>query len=254
MRWRDPAVADRYAGGGGPPDIGLRRGRARDGACSIHVRRTDKIGSEAQFHHIDEYMGHALAYFSKHHGPDVKPRIYLATDEPNVIDEARRLYVRARCGRGRKGGRLDASRRSPAGWGVAQADMAAGRDEAARVDAWHNTRYPHVEFLTDPGGAQLAANMGSRYSDDSLRSVYIDTILLSRCEYLVCTFSSQVCRLAYEFQQGRYVDATFRVKSLDDPFYYGGGQREILRAFTPYTARVVRRPARARTARGRRCA
>ena len=60
-----------------------------DARCSIHVRRTDKIGTEAQFHHLSEYMGHALAYFDKHYGPEVKRRVYLATDDPAVIEEAR---------------------------------------------------------------------------------------------------------------------------------------------------------------------
>jgi len=40
--------------------------------------------------------------------------------------------------------------------------------------------------------------------------------------------------------QLRYVDAAFRARSLDDPFYYGGGQREVLRAWAPYTPREVR--------------
>jgi hypothetical protein len=61
---------------------------------SIHVRRTDKIGTEAQFHHLEEYMKHALAYFDRHHGPAVQRRIYLATDDPSVIDEARKTYAR----------------------------------------------------------------------------------------------------------------------------------------------------------------
>jgi len=50
----------------------------------------------------------------------------------------------------------------------------------------------------------------------------------------------QVCRLAFELMQLRYVDAAFRARSLDDPFYYGGGQREVLRAWAPYTPREVR--------------
>jgi hypothetical protein len=49
-----------------------------------------------------------------------------------------------------------------------------------------------------------------------------------------------VCRLAFELMQARFVDASFRVKSLDDPYYYGGGQREVLQAWAPYTPPQVR--------------
>jgi hypothetical protein len=48
---------------------------------AIHVRRTDKIGTEAEEHAIDEYMRHA-----RHR------HVYLATDEPAVVEAAQRLY------------------------------------------------------------------------------------------------------------------------------------------------------------------
>jgi len=46
--------------------------------------------------------------------------------------------------------------------------------------------------------------------------------MLSVSDYLVCTFSSQVCRIAYEIMQQNHVDASDRFKSLDDIWYYGG--------------------------------
>ncbi len=66
------------------------------------------------------------------------------------------------------------------------------------------------------------ANRGSRYSPQSLIGLLKDIILLSKCDYLICTFSSQVCRLAYELMQVRYTDASWRVQSLDDIYYFGG--------------------------------
>lgn len=50
----------------------------------------------------------------------------------------------------------------------------------------------------------------------------MDIYHLSQCEFLVCTFSSQVCRMAYELMQMRYVDASWRFRSLDDIYYFGG--------------------------------
>lgn len=64
--------------------------------------------------------------------------------------------------------------------------------------------------------------MSRRYSNLSLQGIIIDIHFLSLCDYLVCTFSSQVCRVAYELMQTHYIDAHDRFSSLDDVYYYGG--------------------------------
>jgi len=61
-----------------------------------------------------------------------------------------------------------------------------------------------------------------RYTPESAKGVIEDIYFLSQCDYLVCTFSSQVCRLAYELMQPRFPDASWRFKSLDDVYYFGG--------------------------------
>lgn len=56
----------------------------------VHIRRTDKVGTEASYHPLKEYMGHVEEYFSireKFEGP-VKRRVFIASDDPNVIAEA----------------------------------------------------------------------------------------------------------------------------------------------------------------------
>lgn len=58
----------------------------------IHVRRTDKVGTEAAFHALDEYMFHAADFFNQlelKRKVDVR-RIYLASDDPSVLPEARK--------------------------------------------------------------------------------------------------------------------------------------------------------------------
>ena len=60
--------------------------------------------------------------------------------------------------------------------------------------------YPHFEFLGDESRAD-SAKVQSRYNLKSLQGLIADIYMLSRSEYIVCTFSSQVCRLAYEIQQ-----------------------------------------------------
>lgn len=140
----------------------------------VHVRRTDKVGTEAAFHGIDEYMLHVQEYFQlleRRQNVD-KRRVYLATDDPSLLNEARE-------------------------------------------------KYPDYQFISDNEFSK-AAGLGTRYSDASLRGIILDVHFLSKSDYLVCTFSSQVCRLAYEIMQTYMVDGANRFHSLDDIYYYGG--------------------------------
>ena len=67
----------------------------RSPCVGVHVRRTDKVGSEAAYHGIDEYMLHVANYFDAYeymHPGELKIKgrnVYLATDEPTVIAEAK---------------------------------------------------------------------------------------------------------------------------------------------------------------------
>ena len=61
----------------------------------MQVRRTDKVGTEAAFHDIREYMKHVDEWFESYEmRHDVEQRrVYLATDDPNVLGEAKNLCV-----------------------------------------------------------------------------------------------------------------------------------------------------------------
>ncbi len=52
-------------------------------------------------------------------------------------------------------------------------------------------RFPEYTFISDNDFSR-SAGLGTRYSDASLRGIVLDVHFLSRCDYLVCTFSSQV--------------------------------------------------------------
>ena len=58
---------------------------------SIHIRRTDKVGVEAAFHSLDEYMKHVEAYYDQreHHQAVTQRRVYLATDDPTILGDAK---------------------------------------------------------------------------------------------------------------------------------------------------------------------
>ena len=140
----------------------------------VHVRRTDKVGTEAAFHSIDEYMVHVEQYYkllSRRKKIDQK-RVYLATDDPNLLAEAKK-------------------------------------------------KYDKYIFVSDNEFSR-SAGLGTRYSDSSLRGIIMDIHFLAKSDYLVCTFSSQVCRVAYEIMQTMWPDASTAFHSLDDIYYYGG--------------------------------
>ena len=61
----------------------------------IHVRRTDKIGTEAKFHAVEEYMDRVEAFYTLHytHLKEGQRRVFVATDEPNVVEELRAKFV-----------------------------------------------------------------------------------------------------------------------------------------------------------------
>ncbi|ESO93492.1 hypothetical protein LOTGIDRAFT_178508 [Lottia gigantea] len=155
----------------------------------VHVRRTDKVGVEAAFHSIDEYMIHVQEYFDKREmiEPISQRRVYLATDEPSLLTEARE-------------------------------------------------KYPTYIFISDNEISKSAA-LGTRYTDASLRGVIVDIHFLSLSDYLVCTFSSQVCRVAYEVMQTLRSDAANNFYSLDDVYYFGGQNAHNMVALENYKAK-----------------
>lgn len=96
-------------------------------------------------------------------------------------------------------------------------------------------KYPDYKFISD-NLISKSAGLGTRYTDSSLRGIILDIHFLSRCDFLVCTFSSQVCRVAYEIMQTLHGDASQKFRSLDDVFYYGGQNAHNMRVVEPHPA------------------
>lgn len=61
----------------------------------VHVRRTDKVGTEASFHPVDEYMLWVDEWYDQLEMTQRvdKRRVFLASDDPKVIAEARAKYT-----------------------------------------------------------------------------------------------------------------------------------------------------------------
>ena len=76
-------------------------------------------------------------------------------------------------------------------------------------------KYPEYEVLGDKSRSH-SASLKNRYSINSLLDLISDIHLLSLSDFIVCTLSSNVCRLAYEIQQQRFVDGSRNLHYLDD--------------------------------------
>ncbi|XP_059354153.1 alpha-(1,6)-fucosyltransferase-like [Carassius carassius] len=157
----------------------------------VHVRRTDKVGTEAAFHPIEEYMIHVEEQFQymAQRGHVDKKRVYLATDDPSLLQEAK-------------------------------------------------TKYTDYEFISD-NSISWSASLHNRYTENSLRGVILDIHFLSQTDFLVCTFSSQVCRVAYEIMQTLHPDASAFFRSLDDIYYFGGQNAHNQIAIYPHQVRTT---------------
>lgn len=143
----------------------------------LQIRRTDKVGTEAAFHALKEYMEWTEIWFKveeKRQGKPLERRIFIASDDPTVVPEAK-------------------------------------------------NDYPNYEVY---GSTEIAktAQLNNRYTDASLMGVITDIYILSKVNYLVCTFSSQVCRMGYELRQPSGADDGSKFHSLDDIYYFGGQQ------------------------------
>ncbi|XP_026804438.1 alpha-(1,6)-fucosyltransferase-like isoform X2 [Rhopalosiphum maidis] len=154
----------------------------------VYIRRTDKLTSEATLHTLDEYMVHVEDYFIQKNlsGKVNQKRIYLATDDPSLFDEAKR-------------------------------------------------NYPEYEIIGS-NDTSKTATVKNRNSKEALDGIIVDIHFLSLSDHLVCTFSSEMCRIAYEIMNSLYPDASTRYTSLDDIYYFNGQYHRLNEAVLSHEA------------------
>lgn len=143
----------------------------------VHIRRTDKLDQgEAKLHSIEEYMDPVDGYYDKLEltDKDVNRRVYLATEDPKVLQELQ-------------------------------------------------SKYPNYQVISNFEATKETNK--SRWRLESLVGVMTDIELLVSCDFVVCTFSSNVCRMVLERMQTKFLDAPNRVKSID-LLYHNYGQNQ----------------------------
>ena len=150
-------------------------------------------------------MTHVLEWFRKQKltNPDVKVRVYVASDEPRVLGECRKKYP----------------------------DVEFLGDQDIARSAAVSSRYSdsslrgviqdiHLLSLTD----HLVCTFSSQVSIKTGDVQNVKNALF------------QVCRIAYEIMQQYHPDASNRFKSLDDIWYYGGQDEHQQEAIFPHEA------------------
>ncbi|WAR24345.1 FUT8-like protein [Mya arenaria] len=81
--------------------------------------------------------------------------------------------------------------------------------------------YPNYTFIFNNQTLPTADSEDHKSMEElPLHGIVFDIQLLSRCEFIVCTMSSNVCRLAYELMQLHHGDASEKVVSLDIDYYF----------------------------------
>ncbi|XP_025202627.1 LOW QUALITY PROTEIN: alpha-(1,6)-fucosyltransferase-like [Melanaphis sacchari] len=154
----------------------------------LHIRRTDKLISETSIHTLDEYMVHVEDYYKrkKLSGKVNQKRIYLATNEPTLFDEAKRNYPEYEI---------------------------VGSEDISKTATMKNQNFKKV-----------------------LNGRIVDIHFLSLSDHLVCTFSSQMCRIAYEIMNSLHPDASAQYTSLDDIYYFYGQDHRLNEAVLSHKA------------------
>ena len=84
-------------------------------------------------------------------------------------------------------------------------------------------KYPNYKFYhQNDDYINVAVKYEKILSLSLFQGLLIDLNILAEAEYVICTHSSNVCRLVYEFMQAqddRVEDAHFRIKSLDNEYF-----------------------------------
>ncbi|VDD83879.1 unnamed protein product [Mesocestoides corti] len=175
----------------------LRRGGYGQVFVGIHIRRTDKLVKEAKPLSLSMYMEPVEQYY-------------------RVIKTCNRL----------RGVLNDTRRRSI---------FLASDDPTVYAEA--RQQYSEYSFHEKGTNFQTNTDVKSRFTREGLESVCFDVMLLAHADFLVCTFSSNICRMAHALKQtlnGHYGDRTQQTTSADRRYYIIGSQESTWKVWVDY--------------------
>ena len=168
----------------------------------MHYRRGDKW-SEAVFYDIRDYFRRAdefyETYFLKNPSKrnTTKKMIYLASDDPNVF-----------------GGAVHK-------WALHSFSIYVYEYLLFILSLFFSfPSFPDYTIRYNNTYVEHASKPKTRYSEEGFLSLVHDLYFMINADYIVCTFSSNICRLAYEILLARKNDLSRIHHSLDMPYYH----------------------------------
>uniref|UniRef100_UPI000EF468D6 alpha-(1,6)-fucosyltransferase-like n=1 Tax=Ciona intestinalis TaxID=7719 RepID=UPI000EF468D6 len=155
-----------------------------DVIVGIHVRRSDKVNRESQFYDADEYMRHVEKWYQRR---DIDIRLGKGESPIHGSSETRKVFV--------------------------------ATDDVTVIDEMIQ-RYPHYVIIHDRESAAMGNDKLLRHTAGGIQYVTMDIMRLVECDYVICTMTSNICRLTFELMQQRYGDVTNRLLSLDRSYNF----------------------------------
>ena len=101
------------------------------------------------------------------------------------------------------------------------------------------TKYPEYTFISNTD-EQFVEVQSLRESEYMVQGIAIDVLLLAETDFLVCTFSSNVCRLAFELMQTIRTGAENSFYSLDSGYFVVGQSAHQQRSLYDHPFQDVR--------------
>lgn len=80
-------------------------------------------------------------------------------------------------------------------------------------------KFPHYEIVSNVSAASVAKSLDKRWTKSSLLDMIVDLQLLRSTDFVVCTYSSNVCLLLLEHFQVQFPDTTSKLVSLDSMYF-----------------------------------
>ncbi|KAF5294267.1 hypothetical protein FQR65_LT10853 [Abscondita terminalis] len=101
------------------------------------------------------------------------------------------------------------------------------------------TKYPHYDIIYNPDIPKVP-KINPLHTNENIFNVILDIHVLSKSDFIVCTFSSNICRLAYGLMQIDHVDASSKVASLDKMYVYSQQNADVRKAILRHQAQTAK--------------
>lgn len=80
-------------------------------------------------------------------------------------------------------------------------------------------KFPQYEIISNTEATKVAYDVKTRYAFGSLMGMISDLHMMSYCDFMVCTLSSNICRIVLETMQTIHPDASHLIRTVDSLYF-----------------------------------